>query len=161
MDDATGVIVSSKFDDDFIQNSDFFSFAGALVPARIEYSVLGSGPKLEITQTMTALDSATANVLAAPPDATTLHLCSTYRRPIGQSTPQPPEGTSGRDYDVVIRGMIGADGKVHGALVQSSPRADLNAEALSLIAQWAFSPAMCNGNPNAGEASFVLHFHGR
>jgi TonB family protein len=61
----------------------------------------------------------------------------------------------------LVRGIIGRDGKVHDAVVQSSDRPDLNAEALSLIQQWVFTPAMCNGRPNPSEASFVLHFQGR
>jgi outer membrane biosynthesis protein TonB len=62
---------------------------------------------------------------------------------------------------VVLRGLIGVDGKIHDALVQSSDRADLNAEALALVAQWVFVPAMCNGNANPSDASFVLHFNAR
>lgn len=161
MDSSSGTLVSEKLGDDFIENSDFFTFAGALLPAKITYSVLGNGLKLEIRQTMTVLADATANVLAAPPDALTLRRCTTFRRAIGQFMPQPQLGKGGRDIEVVVRGIIGADGKVHGALVQSSSRPDLSEEALNLIAQWVFSPALCNGNPNENEASFVLHFHGR
>jgi hypothetical protein len=161
MDASHGTLVSEKLGDEFIRNSGFFPFAGALVPAKITYSVLGVGTKLEIIQTMTALEDATMNVLAAPPDAQTMHRCTTFRRAIGQSMPQPQPGIGARDYDVVVRGIIGTDGKVQGALVQSSQRADLNMEALNLIAQWAFSPALCNGQPNPNEASFVLRFHGR
>jgi len=161
MDASNGTLVSERLGDEFIRNSNFFSFAGALFPAKITYSILGSGTKLEITQNMTALEGETTNVLAAPPDARTLRMCKTFRRAIGQSMPQPPPGIGARDYDVVIRGIIGRDGKVHGALVQSSQRADLNVEALSLIAQWAFSPALCDGQPNPNDASFVLRFHGR
>ena len=161
VDAANGTLVSEKLGDGVIENSDFFPFAGSLIPGKITYAIFGSAPKLEITQTMTVLEEATTNVLEAPPDATTLHLCTTFRRAIGQSVPQPKEGRGGRDYDVVIRGIIGTDGKIHGAVVQSSPLEDLNAEALSLIAQWVFSPSLCNGRPNQTEASFVLHFQGR
>jgi hypothetical protein len=161
VDASNGTLVSEKLGDDSIENSEFFPFAGALLPAKITYSVLGSGLKMEITQTMTALEDSTTNVLAAPPDALTLRRCTTFRRAIGQFMPQPPVGKGGRDIEVAVRGIIGPDGKVHGALVQSSPRPDLSEEALSLIAQWVFTPALCNGQPNQNEASFVLHFHGR
>jgi len=46
-------------------------------------------------------------------------------------------------------------------MIQQSDRPDLNPEALSLIKQWVFTPAMCDGHTNANEADFVLHFHGR
>jgi hypothetical protein len=160
LDGANGTLISEKLGDDFIENSDFFTFAGALLPGKITYSVLGS-PKLEIAQSMTVLTDATTNVLAAPPDAPVRNRCTTFRRPIGQSMPQPAPVGRGPDVDVVVRGMIGQDGKVRNALVQSSARPDLNPEALSLVAQWVFLPAMCNGKPNSTEASFVVHFHGR
>ena len=161
LDTLNGTLISEKLGDEIIRNSGFFPFAGALLPSKITYSILGAGTKLEIFQTMTVLEDAAMNVLAAPPDAQTLHMCTTFRRAIGQSMPQPQPGIGARDYDVVVRGIIGTDGKVQSALVQSSERVDLNAEALSLIAQWTFSPALCNGRPNPNEASFLLRFHGR
>jgi hypothetical protein len=160
VDVANATLVSEKLGEELIENSEFFPFAGALIPARILYSHAGV-PKLEILQSMTELKDATADVLAAPPDAQLRLLCTTYRRAIGESMPQPKPGNGGRVSDLLVRGIIGRDGKVHDAVVQSSDRPDLNAEALSLIQQWVFTPAMCNGRPNPSEASFVLHFQGR
>ena len=116
---------------------------------------------MEISQTMTALTDASANVLAAPPDAKILQRCVTYRRPIGQSMPQPKAGNGRFSTDIFLRGIIGADGKIQGAVVQASDRNDLNEEALAHIQEWTFLPAMCNGRPNQTEASVVLHFQGR
>ena len=110
---------------------------------------------------MISLAESPGNVLAAPPDAKVLRRCTTFRRAIGQSMPQPGSGSRGPDSDVVVRGVIERDGRVSNTLVQSSERPDLNAEALGLIGQWTFLPAMCNGDPNPTEASFVVHFHGR
>jgi hypothetical protein len=160
VDAATGTLVSETLGDDLIENSDFFPFAGALFPAKIMYSRSGV-QKVEISQTMTVLTDASANVLAAPPDAKILQRCVTYRRPIGQSMPQPKAGNGRVNTDIFLRGIIGTDGKVRGAVVQSSERADLNEEALILIQEWIFMPAVCNGRPNQTEASFVLHFQGR
>jgi Gram-negative bacterial TonB protein C-terminal len=159
VDAANSTLLSEKLSDESIENSNFFSFAGVLLPGKITYSVSGD-EKMEITQTMTMLTDGT-NVLAAPPSAILGRRCTTFRRAIGQSMPQPLAGRGGRDWDVVLRGLIGVDGKVHDALVQSSDRPDLNAEALALIAQWTFVPAMCNGRPNPSDASFVLHFNAR
>jgi len=160
VDAQNGTLISEKLGDDLIENSEFFSFAAILLPGKISYSVLGN-TKLEITQTMTTLPDSAANVLAAPPDARVLYRCTTFRRAIGQSMPQPAPGARGQDSDVVIRGVIERDGRVSNTLVQSSERPDLNTEALALVGQWTFLPAMCNGNPNPTEASFVVHFHGR
>jgi len=46
-------------------------------------------------------------------------------------------------------------------VVQSAEHPDLGAEALALVQQWVFTPAMCDGNPNVQEATFIVHFHGR
>jgi hypothetical protein len=159
-DPANNTLILEKTGDDLIENTDFFSFAGGFFPSKITYSFAGIR-KLEISQTMTELTDATENVLVAPPGAMTLHFCKTWRRPIGVSMPQPKAGKGGRDYDVVVRGLIESDGQIHDAVVQEAELADLGAEALQLIKQWRFSPLICEGQPGELEASFVLHFHGR
>lgn len=160
VDPVNGAMVSARVGDELVENSDFFPFAGALMPGKISYSLNGVR-KLEITQTMSDIKDAPENVLAAPPNAQTRVYCRTYRRPIGNSMPQPKPGNGGQNTDVLVRGIVGADGKIHGAVVQNSDRPDLNAEALTLVQQWTFTPAMCNGNPNTEEATFILHFQGR
>ena len=66
VDSANGTLLSEKLGNDFIENGDFFPFAGALFPGTISYSDAGV-LKMQVTQTMTALTDATPNVLAAPP----------------------------------------------------------------------------------------------
>jgi hypothetical protein len=160
LDAANGAIVLQKLGDELIENSDFFSFAGALLPGRINYSFAGA-PKMEITQTMAALTDATPNVLVAPPNAQMRQFCKTFRRPFGEFMPQPKPGNGATDVDVVVRGMILQDGRIHDAVVQSSERPDLNAEALDVIHQWVFTPGLCNGQPGTFEAIYMLHFQGR
>jgi len=160
VDAANGTLVSEKLGNDLIENSAFFSFAGELLPGKIHYSVNGQ-PKLEITQTLTELTDVTPDVLEPPPNAQVLTTCTTFRRALGQSMPQPPPGSRGGVIsDVLLSGMIGADGKVHDALVQSSERPELNADAFKTIQQWQFTPALCNGQPTSTPASFLLHFQG-
>ena len=160
VDAANGTLVSEKIGAERFQFSQFFSFAGALFPANISYWRDGV-PKLEITQTMTELKEATENVLTAPPNASVRQWCKTFKRAIGQSMPQPRAGNGGRDIDVAIQGIIGLDGKVHQAVVQSAERADLGEEALALVQQWVFAPAVCNGLSNEEVATLIVHFHGR
>lgn len=160
VDSANGTTASLRVGNELIEYSDFFPFAGALMPGKISYSYAGI-PRLEISQTMTVLRDATPNVLAAPPNARILQACTTFRRAFGESMPQPKPGNGGGDFDVVARGVIGWDGKVHDAVVQSSERPDLNAEAVSLVEQWVFTPALCNGRPVVTEASFTLRFQDR
>jgi hypothetical protein len=159
-DPANNTLILEKTGDELIENSNFFSFGGELLPSKITYSFAGVR-QLEISQTMAELTDVTENVLAAPPGASVLQFCKTWRRAIGVSMPQPKAGNGGRDYDVVIRGLIESDGLVHDAVVQSAELPDLGAEALEVIKQWRFTPLMCDGQPGEIEGSFVLHFHGR
>jgi len=160
VDPDTGTLVRQKLGEEEIENSEFFPFAGVLMPGKITYSFAGKF-QIEISQTMTELTDATPNMLSAPPSAEIHHLCTTFRRPLGISTPQPPGGRLNGDYDVVVRGLVGEDGKVHQAVVQESERPDLNAEALRLVQQWVFTPAMCDGKPYITETALTLHFQGR
>jgi TonB family protein len=159
-DDANGTLIHAQLFDEVIENSEFFAFAGALMPGRITDSKSGV-LKMEITQSMKPLMEVTANVLAAPPNAEIRRMCTTYRQAFGISMPQPRPGNGNEVSDVLVRGMIGVDGRVREAVVQDSDRPDLNTEALSVIQQWVFSPALCEGKPNQEEATFTLHFQGR
>ena len=160
VDVATGTLLLEKIGAELIENSDFFDFAGALMPGKITYSS-GGVQRIDITQTMTALSGADANVLAAPPNSSMHKICTTFRRPFGVSMPQPEPGSGGGNADVIVRGTVGVDGKVYDATVQNSERPDLNAQALELAKRWTFNPAMCDGRPDAHEVDFTLEFQGR
>ncbi len=160
VDAENGTLVLERVNGETVDNSDFFSFAGALFPGKIAYSS-GSGPRVEITQTMTPLSGGDVNVLAAPPNSSMHRICTTYRRPFGLSMPQPKGGNGGGNSDIIIRGMAGVDGKLYDAIVQSSDRPDLNAEAIAIAKQWTFTPAMCDGHADAHEVDFTLQFQGR
>jgi hypothetical protein len=160
VDAATGAIVLEKLNEERIEYHDFFLFAGALIPARIDYSSTAA-PSMEIKQSMTVVNETIPNVLVAPPDAVAWVNCQPYRRAFGQSMPQPKPGNGGGQVDVIVRGMIGRDGRVHDAVIDSSERPDLNGDAINIIHQWVFTPPMCNNQPSSAEASFTLHFQGR
>lgn len=160
VDSENGTLISEKLGDQLIQNSEFFPFAGVLLPGKITCSV-GETIRMEITQTITELVDATPNVLAPPPNAEIRRMCTTIRRAIGVSMPQPKQGPLYTAYDVVVRGMVGKDGKVYEAVVQESENPGLNAEALSLARGWVFIPAMCDGKPFPSEVNLTLHFQGR
>jgi TonB family protein len=159
-DAENGALLLEKLGPEFIENSNFFPFAEALMPGKISYSFAGV-QKMEISQTMTRLSASDANVLSPPSNSRMHKICTTYRRPFGISMPQPKAGNGGSSADVVVRGMVGTDGKFYDAVVQSSERSDLSAEALALARQWLFTPATCDGRPDAREVDFTLHFQGR
>lgn len=161
VDAVQGTLASQKIGNKLIHYGDYFPFAGALMPGKISFSRNGV-PELEISQTMVELKDAPENALAPSPSASIRTWCTTYKPAIGQSMPQPKMGSGGSDIDVVIRGIIEWDGKIHQAVVQNAAeRPDLGAEALALVQQWVFSPAVCDGHPNTEETTLVVHFHGR
>jgi TonB family protein len=159
VDAITGAIVLERLMGEEVENTEFFAFAGALMPGKIVYSV--GGVRTEVTQSMAPLTDAGPNVLAAPENAKMHGLCTTYRRPFGVSMPQPKAGSGAQTDDIIVRGFVGVDGKLYETAVQSSERPDLNAEALAIVQQWSFTPAMCDGHPDAHEAEITLHFQGR
>ncbi len=160
VDASTGVLLEVKLGAELIENSDFFGFAGALMPGKIYYSV-GGVPKMEISQSMRVLADGEANVLSAPPGAEVQKRCTTFRGPFGISMPQPKAGNHGGDADVVVHATVLPDGRVFEASIQNSERPDLNDEALATAKQWTFTPAMCDGNPKQIEVSLGIHFQGR
>jgi TonB family protein len=160
VDARSGVLLEEKLGAELIENDEFFPFAGALMPGKISYSLAGAN-RIEIAQSINALNSSEANVLAAPAGAELHTICGTFRRPFGISMPQPKAGNGGTDSDIMVRASVGVDGKVYETTVQSSERPDLNEEALALAKQWRFTPALCDGSPLQKVVEFSLHFQGR
>ena len=160
LDRENGTLVREKVGDSLVENSNFFPFAGVLMPGTIKYSVAGA-LRMEVTQTMQPLSAPVEELLATPPGAQINQLCSSARRPYGTYMPQPKPGHGSNNYDVVLRGMVQPDGKAHEAVVQDSDRPDLNAEALSMAQQWTFTPEVCNGHPNSQEVQITIHFVAR
>ncbi len=160
VDASSGTLTSMRVGNESFEYRDYFPFSGELLPGRILYSVNGA-PRLELAQTMTELKQATQNVLAAPPNAQVMRSCKIFRRAFGENMPQPKPGNGGGDTDILVRGLIGNEGRVQDAVVQESQRADLNGEAVRVIRAWTFTPATCDGNPTETEATFTLHFRSR
>lgn len=75
--------------------------------------------------------------------------------------PQPQPGSGGGNAEIVVRAMVGANGKVYEVTLQTSEREDLNSEALALAKQWTFDPSLCDGQPREQEVDITLHFQGR
>jgi hypothetical protein len=74
----------------------------------------------------------------------------------------PLPGNNGQEIvDVVVHGYITDKGAVWRPVIDSSPNASLNAEALQLVSTWKFQPLMCNDKPALTDADFILHFQGR
>lgn len=158
-DASTGAQIYDRSANMELENSAFFDFKGALQPAKIS-QYRGGSLILDIQLTRKVIDDpVSTDLLTPPPGAAVGMRCEAFTRPFGQSMPQPPG--EGLQTNIVVHGIIGVDGKVHDAAVESSERPDLNAEAIKVVQTWTFTPATCNGHPNPQEASMVVHFHGR
>lgn len=160
VDPQLGTLVHLKVADETIDNYDFFQFRGAYAPRRIRYSK--NDLTLDLEQSITDLPQPLdANIFTDPPGAQTGTPCREYRRPIGLSMPQPKPGDGSQNVDIVVYGEVRADGRIHEATVDDSSRPDLNAEAISIIKSWTFTPASCNGQTTFGPIAAVLHFVNR
>ena len=163
VDNDTGALVRWQVGDEVIENSDFFRIVDLWEPAHIRRFVRGA-LQLEIEQRMTAIDGPMDPNTFMPPSQhwDKLYDCTTKRRPVGISTPMPPAGKSGSEVvDVIVHGWVLANGTVARLQIESSPRSDLNDEALRTVATWKFLPLMCNDEPASLEGDFVVHFQGR
>lgn len=157
---ARGVLLTSDFADERIEQYEFFEFAGETVPARIEYYTAGR-LHMEIRQTIEELSEIGPDVLATPPNALLLGGCVNPRPAFGKVMPQPKPGTGGAVADVRVAGIVQPDGLLHDAIVTSSERPDLHEEALQVAQTWRFSPPLCDGKPSQAPVLLTLHFQGR
>jgi hypothetical protein len=159
-DSQNGTLVSATLGREQIQNSEFFQFAGALIPGKIVYTFAGV-PKIEISQTMTPTAESPQEILTPPSNAVEHAACATSREPIAESAPMPPRGVGSGRADSVVEGWILVTGKVYNPMIIQSDRPDLDDEALAIFSQWKFTPMMCDGKPNPARRRFTIHFTGR
>ena len=127
--------------------------AGSYYAGRIDY-FRGGVLLLTMTQEITPLDDV-AHALDMPNHAVLNRACRQFRRAFAQSVPQPPPGLPGAPADITIHGVIGKDGRVHDAIVDTPDHPELHAKALEIIAQWTYTPPLCNENPYAAFAAVL------
>ena len=60
---------------------------------------------------------------------------------------------------VVVRCVVGSDGRVHDARVETSLSKDLDASALKAVRQWQFEPATKDGKPLTVWVKVEVRFH--
>ena len=157
VDSELGNLVRWNVGEDLIEDSDFSSSEGILLPTHIRHYINGK-LRMEIEQKFSVIDGPIDWAALTPPHPTTLGTCKQYRGPIIQSAPQPDSAGGGPWYDVEVHGVIGNDGRVHEAAVLPAGRADLEKQALQIVSEWVFSPGLCNGKPITVDADLVVHF---
>jgi len=156
-DDELGALVRWNVAEDLIEDTDYVSFEGVLMPRTIRHYINGK-LRMEVNQVFSVIEDPIDWAALTPPDAHTLTTCHDYRRPAIQSAPQPSDAGPGPWYDVQVHGAIGPDGRVQQATVLSAGRPDLEKRAVEIVSSWVFSAPLCNGRPTIVGADLVVHF---
>jgi TonB family protein len=163
VDAARGPILRWQVGEEVIENYGYFQVGTLWEPARITRTVHGA-LRMQIEQKITVIEGPVDASILGPPSGhwDKLIQCQPYRRPVVISAPQPAAGNAGTEtIDVVVTGFVMPSGKTDKLQLQSSPRPDLNDEALKTVAKWTFQPMICNDQPSTQWAEFVVHFQGR
>ena len=159
VDKELGTVVHMRVQDETLDYSSFFPYRQAWYPGHIAYEQ--NGVSIEMEQTMREIPGLDPADLTPPPGAEEGTMCREYRRPFGVFMPQPKAGNGSHVTDIVIHGVVRADGKLYGPTIDSSSRPDLNEEALAIARTWTFTPPTCNGQTTYGPMVITLHFQGR
>jgi len=155
VDAEQGTVLRWDVGDELVEDSEYYMFEGVWRPAHIGLYINGR-LRMAIEQKLTLIEEAIDWAALTPPNAATFVPCQKYEQPLIQSAPQPPSAGAGPWYDVKVHGNIGVDGRVHDASAMAAGRAEQ--QAIQIVSQWVFLPAMCDGNPVASLATLTVHF---
>jgi hypothetical protein len=147
VDDQLGTLIRWNVGEDLIENTDYSSFEGILLPAHIRHYI-NAKLRMEIEQKVSVIDGPMDWAALTPPNPTILGSCKQYRRPIIQSAPHPASAGAGPWYDVQVHSVIGDDGHVHEASVLTAGNEDLEKQAVQIVSGWVFSLAYATENPS-------------
>jgi hypothetical protein len=156
-DNELGALVRWNVAEDLIEDTDYMSFEGVLMPQTIRHYINGK-LRMEVNQSFSVIEDPIDWATLTPPNAHTLTSCHDYRQPAIQSAPQPSDAGPGPWYDVQVHGAIGSNGRVQQATVLTAGRPDLEKRAIEIVSSWVFSPPLCNGKPTIVAADLVVHF---
>jgi hypothetical protein len=160
IDQENGTVVHMRIEAETYDYSAFFPFRDALYPGHIEFE--GNGTRIVLEQTVKEAQlPLDPSELAAPEGTEFVAYCKEFRPAVVKEMSRPRAGNGSATSEIVMRGEVQLDGKVHELTIDSSNRPDLNAEALEVVSSWTFTPATCDGKPNFGMVVITLHFQGR
>jgi TonB family protein len=160
IDKQFGILLRVHANGETITNSDFFPYRNTYLPAHITYEQPNLRMEMEQTKKETT-GPFDPDFLTPPANALVSHLCKTFRRPFGQSMPQPKAGNGKQVENVMLHGTIRTDGRIRDIAIDHSDRENLNQEAVKVFSTWSFSPSVCDGAAIEVPADITLHFQGR
>ena len=59
---------------------------------------------------------------------------------------------------VVLRALIGRDGRIQSLEIASTPDADLGLSALAAVQLWTYQPYLHNGEPIEVDTTITVHY---
>lgn len=157
VDEELGTLMRWNVGSDFVEDTDYISFEGILLPTHIRHYINGK-LRMEIEQKFAVIEGPIDWAALTPPNPQTFHTCRPYRRPVIQSAPQPSGAGAGPWYDVQVHAVIGEDGRVREPSVLAKGKDDFEKQAVQIVSGWIFSPGLCNGKPIPVNADLVVHF---
>ncbi len=163
VDATTGATLRWQVGEQVVEASGYYQVGQLWEPAHLTETINGT-LHMEIDQKISVIQGPVDPKTFAPPTGQWMSMvhCNTVRPLVAVSTPQPPPGDAGSGIvDVVVGGAVRENGRTELLTVKSSPRADLNAEAIDTVANWSFEPYLCNGKPATLYRDFIVHFQGR
>jgi hypothetical protein len=162
-----GSVIRWQVGDELFENTGYFRVGSLWEPAHIRRYRSGK-LNLEIEQSIESISGDIDPQLFSPPSGDWSHFewCRNPRPAVGIWTPMPAPGTNGKAVvDVVVYAFIWQDGTVDETIIrpqiESSPRPDLNEEAIKTVLTWRFSPLICNDREAGTDLHLVVHFQGR
>lgn len=93
-DDELGALVRWNVEEDFIEDTDYVSFEGILMPRTIRHYINGK-LRMEVKQEFSVIEDLIDWAALTPPDARKLTTCYDYKQPAIQSAPQPSDAGPG------------------------------------------------------------------
>ena len=160
VDIRSGFLLSVRQGDETIRQSAFFAFNNASLPGHIERWV-SSEKLLEIDSKIVVRTEYPPEYFNYPEQASIRHACREFHRAFAENTPQPEPKTQSNEVIVVrVHGRIGTDGKLAALRALDPARSDLADEAVRVVSQWTYHPAMCEYQPTTMETDFEVRFKG-
>lgn len=160
VDAHSGFLLSVRQGDETIRQSVYFAFNNAWLPGHIE-RWMGNEKLLDIDSRVVVRTDYPPEYFEYPADAKIDNSCSEFHRAFADSTPQPPPKTlSNEAITVRVHGRVGKDGKPSALKALDTARPDLAEEAVRVVSEWTFHPAMCVYEPATQTMDFEVTFKG-
>jgi hypothetical protein len=160
VDARSGFLLSVRQGDETIRQSAYYRFNNGWLPGHMERWV-GSEKLVDMDGKVIVRTQYPPEYFDYPPDAKIDNACREFHRAFADNTPQPgPKTQSNGAITVRVHGRVGKDGKPNALKVLDAPRPDLAEEALRVVSNWSFHPAMCVYQPATQEMDFAVTFKG-